>query len=77
LWGDRHPDLPYKLAQFPYLGPHFEFLKKEPHSAPFLENIYCFNFGAFMSHGRISGDIDVIHSGIERLAEGIAQSLGH
>lgn len=61
-----------KLGMFPYLGPHFQFLEKETGQAPYLKNIYCFNYGAFLSHGLISGDITGISIGAERLAEGIA-----
>jgi len=75
LWGDQLKGLTGKLSRFPYLGPHFEFLEKQPGAAPFLKNIYCFNYGAFLSHGRISGDIDVIQFGIKRLADGIALSF--
>ncbi|HSW86261.1 MAG TPA: NAD(P)/FAD-dependent oxidoreductase, partial [Rhabdochlamydiaceae bacterium] len=52
LWKERVPDLLPKLGRFPYLGPHFEFLEKKGSSAPYLKHIYCFNFGAFLSHGR-------------------------
>lgn len=75
LWSDHISNLPAKLGRFPYLGPHFEFLEKHVGEAPFLSRIHCFNFGAFMSHGRISGDIDQIHHGIERIALGIASCM--
>lgn len=76
LWKDKmtpemlqkHP----KLGQFPYLGKHFQFLEKEPGTCPELRNIYCFNYGAFLSHGLISGDIPGISVGVARLAKGIA-----
>jgi len=74
LWSDCLPQtsLYPKLGRFPYLGPHFEFLEKNPGSAPYLKNIYCFNYGASMSHGFITGDIPCISIGAARLAEGIA-----
>lgn len=75
LWKDRLIDLPSKLGRFPYLGPHFEFLEKETGAAPYLQHIHCFNYGAFLSHGRISGDIDCIDVGIKRLVQGIAIKL--
>ena len=75
LWKDRQNDLSNKMGCFPYLGRHFEFLEKEPGSAPYLENIHCFNYGAFLSHGRISGDIDCIDFGLRRLSEGICIGL--
>lgn len=75
LWDHRVEGLSLKLGRFPFLGPHFEFLEKTLGSAPFLKNIHCFNYGAFLSHGRIVGDIDQLPFGIERLAEGILKDL--
>jgi len=75
LWQDRLDSLSPKLGRFPYLGPSFEFREKYPGEAPYLKHIHCFNYGAFLSHGRISGDIDCIDLGIKRLAQGIATGL--
>lgn len=61
-----------KLGSFPYLGSHFQFLEKTAGSAPYLKDIYCFNYGAFLSHGLLSGDIPGISTGARRLAQGIA-----
>ena len=64
-----------KVGKFPFVGPHFEFLEKVPGSAPYLKNIYCFNYAASVSHGLISSDIPGISFGAQRLAEGIAADL--
>lgn len=61
-----------KLGEFPYLGRHFQFLEKGDGQCPALRNVYCFNYGAYLSHGLISGDIAGIGVGARRLAEGIA-----
>ncbi len=61
-----------KLGHFPYLGAHFQFQEKEAGLAPYLKHIYCFNYGAFLSHGLISGDIPGISIGAARLAAGVA-----
>ena len=79
LWEDVVPSeslrcMP-KLGQFPYLGPHFEFLELSPGAAPYLKNIHCFNYGAFLSHGPITSNIDGVSVGASRLAEGIAIDL--
>lgn len=73
LWKDRISDSKY--GNFPYLGPHFEFLEKYPQNAPFLKHIYCFNYAATLSHGLISSDIPGIGVGAQRLANGIATDL--
>ena len=75
LWRDVVDGISTKLGRFPYLGQHFEFVERCHGANPYLSNIYCFNYGAFLSHGRISGDIDCIDVGIKRLVEGIAIKL--
>jgi len=74
-WGNKLQGCSDKAACFPYLGRHFEFLEKNPGKAPFLKNVHCFNYGAFLSQGRIAGDIDVLGIGVQRLAYGIALEL--
>lgn len=61
-----------KFAYFPYLGPSFEFLEKEPGQAPYLKHLYCFNYASLMSHGMLCSDIGSVSFGATRLAEGIA-----
>lgn len=79
LWKDKLPEhilskMP-KLGFFPYLGPHFEFIEAEPGSASYLKNIYCFNYGALLSHGLLSNDIPGISAGAARLAQGITTAF--
>lgn len=75
LWSGRVPEelssINVKLGKFPYLGPHLEFLEAKPGNAPYLKNIYCFNYGAFLSHGLLGGDIGLNSLGATRLVEGI------
>lgn len=76
LWQDKMPANLIKsnptLGRFPYLGAIFEFQPKIPGTAPYLRNLYCFNYGATLSHALISSDIPAISIGARRLAEGIA-----
>lgn len=76
LWQDRMPAETVKthpnFSLFPYLGAHFEFLAKEAGTATYLKNLYCFNYGAVMSHSFVSSDIPAISIGAKRLAEGIS-----
>ena len=72
LWKDRGFTDHTKLGRFPYLGPHFEFLEKRKGEAPYLKDIYCFNYGSTLSLSTIGSEIPPISSGAERLAEGIA-----
>ncbi len=76
LWKHRI-DIPdcsscQRLASSPYLGPSFQFVERYPGQAPFLNNIYCFNYGALLSHGLVCAVIDGVSIGATKLAEGIA-----
>lgn len=76
LWEDKMPSkivsLHPHLGCYPYLGPKFEFLSKKEGTASYLKNVYCFNYGATLSHALISSDIPAISIGAKKLAEGIA-----
>ena len=79
LWRDRiapeeaarYPD----LALFPYLGPGFEFVEREPGSCPSLARIRAFNHGATMSHSALAGDIPGLGIGAVRVAQAIGHAL--
>jgi cation diffusion facilitator CzcD-associated flavoprotein CzcO len=72
LWKEQMRDISEKLGKFPYLGKHFQFLEKQKGRAPYLQNIYCYNYASTLSHGQVSGDIPDIGTGAVRLAKGIA-----
>ncbi len=63
------------LGRFPYLAPDFTFREKVPGTAPWLRNVYCFNYGASASLGKVSGDIPGISEGAGWLARAIAATL--
>ncbi|WP_265519355.1 NAD(P)-binding domain-containing protein [Nitratireductor luteus] len=69
--GLEHPE----LGNFPYVGGDFAFREKVPGTAPWLHRIHCFNFGATVSLGKVSGDIPGISEGARWLAEAIAAAL--
>jgi cation diffusion facilitator CzcD-associated flavoprotein CzcO len=79
LWEDVYTPPPdeqdHDLARFPYLNPDFTFREKVPGSAPWLANVYCFNYGATASLGKISGDIPGISEGAAWLTRDIAATL--
>lgn len=79
LWKDRFPcgvnHCSSNFGQFPYLGPSFELVEKVPGQAPYLKNIYCFNFASMMSHGKLCSEIVFLSLGAVRLAEGIASDF--
>ena len=68
---ERHSD----LANFPYLNPDFSFRARVGIDADWLSNVYCFNYGAAASMGKVSGDIPGITEGAGWLASSIAAML--
>jgi cation diffusion facilitator CzcD-associated flavoprotein CzcO len=75
LWRDKHSTISHALGAYPYLGCHYHFLEKRSGEAPFLKNIYCFNYAAKLSHGLTSSDIPDISIGAERLSKGIVSDF--
>ncbi|EPX76648.1 NAD(P)-binding domain-containing protein [Salipiger mucosus] len=63
------------LGRFPYLNPDFTFRPKEPGMDPWLSNVYCFNYGASASLGKVSGDIPGVSDGASWLARSMAATL--
>ncbi len=79
LWEDVYTPPPGEesadLGRFPYLDPDFSFREKVPGTAPWLKNVYCFNYGASASLGKVSGDIPGVSEGAEWLARAVAATL--
>ena len=79
LWRDRYSPPPGEesvdLGNFPYLSPDFSFRERAPGTAPWLSNIYCFNYGASASLGKVSGDIPGISEGAAWLTRSLAATL--
>ena len=79
LWKDVYAPPPDErsedLGGFPYLAPDFTFREKVPGTAPWLRNVYCFNYGASASLGKVSGDIPGVSEGAAWLARSLAASL--
>lgn len=78
-WGDRFTPptelASAELASFPHLAPSFAFTERVPGSAPFLADLHCFNYGATLSLGKVSGDIPAVSEGAQSLARAIAAEL--
>lgn len=79
LWQDVYTPPPEEtcadLGKFPYLAEDFTFRGKSPEVTRWLKHIYCFNFGATMSLGKVSGDIPGISEGARWLARGVSSQL--
>jgi len=79
LWRDRYVP-PAELAhdglgRYPYLGRYYEFLERQPGTAPGLAQLYGFNFCAIVSMGPHSTSISGHKYSVPRLIRGIARSL--
>jgi cation diffusion facilitator CzcD-associated flavoprotein CzcO len=79
LWEDRYQPPPGEanpgLGKYPWLAGDFSLTEKTPGSSPFLTRIHCFNFGATLSLGKVSGDIPAVSEGAQWLAQGIAAAF--
>jgi FAD-dependent urate hydroxylase len=79
LWRDRFAPPPGEeselLASHPYLGPAFEFTEREPGTAPFLNRLHNFTFGAMPSLGLTGAAIPGIRYGAPRLVRGLVSDL--
>ncbi|QQS12737.1 MAG: NAD(P)/FAD-dependent oxidoreductase [Rhodospirillales bacterium] len=79
LWAHRRPPAEVAaypdVARFPYLGPAFEFLPREPGACPGLSDIHVFNWGSYVSLGALAGDIPGLGVGATRLADAIVRDL--
>ncbi|MEO1019596.1 MAG: NAD(P)/FAD-dependent oxidoreductase, partial [Pseudomonadota bacterium] len=79
LWCDHYtptPDLENEeIGNFPYLDESFAFQEREAGAAPWLRHIHCFNYGATISLGKVSGDIPAISEGAAWLARSLAARL--
>lgn len=63
------------LGRFPYLNGDFSFRPRDERQASWLSSVYCFNYGAAASLGKVSGDIPGISEGAALLANSIAATL--
>lgn len=79
LWGDRvggdeaarHPE----AARFPWLGPGFELMPRDPAATPGLSRIHLFNWGVTVSHGALAGDIPGLSTAVNRLSDALCRAL--
>lgn len=79
LWRDRYcpsrEGVGEIIGSYPYLGPHFEFLEKNPGTVPVLRHIHNFTFGATASMGLTGSSVTGIKYGAQRLVRGITRQL--
>jgi cation diffusion facilitator CzcD-associated flavoprotein CzcO len=79
LWRDRYTPPAEAahdtLGHYPYLGRHYEFLEREPGTAPYLAQLYGFSFCAIVSMGPHSTSISGHKYSVPRLIRGITRSL--
>ena len=79
LWRDVYtppPDEAHgELALFPYLARDFSFQPREGGAARWLARVHCFNYGATLSMGKVSGDIPAVSEGGAFLARALASAF--
>jgi cation diffusion facilitator CzcD-associated flavoprotein CzcO len=79
LWRDRFTPPPGEesehIASHPYLGPAFQFLEREPGTAPWLRRLHTFTWGAMPSLGLGGAAIPGLKYGVPRLVNGVVRDL--
>jgi len=79
LWRDRFTPPPGEesdlLARHPYLGQAFEFIEREPGTAPFLSRLHNFTYGAMPSLGLTGAAVIGMKYGVPRLINGLVRDL--
>jgi hypothetical protein len=79
LWKDVYAppedEKNHDLKNFPYLNKDFSFKEKVRGTDLWLKNVYCFNYAASASLGKVSGDIPGISDGATWLARSIGATL--
>ncbi len=79
LWADRYapPEelRDERLARYPYLGEHFQFLEKVPGAAPWLDRVHDFTFGPTMSFGPSGCSISTLRLAVPMLCAGVTRGL--
>lgn len=78
-WADKYtPPAGYEsawMASYPYLDDYLRFVEKVPGTAPILQSIYCFNYGATVSNAHSGGSLSGLRYGIEPMIHGITYAL--
>jgi cation diffusion facilitator CzcD-associated flavoprotein CzcO len=78
-WADRYKppqdEMSERLGRYPYLDSGMAFVEKTPGMAPWVTNIYCFNFGATLSFGPSGSSISALKYAAPRLARSIIADL--
>jgi len=68
---DRRNDM---LGEYPYLSGTFQFMEREPGSAPYLSDIYSYTYAGTLSLGNTTG-ISQLQFGVDRVVHGITRDL--
>lgn len=78
-WSDRYTPPAGRensvIDAHPYLGPHFELTPRVPGTAPYLDRIFLFNYGALASLGLSGSAISGMRYSIRRLLDGVTGQL--
>jgi cation diffusion facilitator CzcD-associated flavoprotein CzcO len=78
-WADRLPEAAHdpdpSLRNTPYLGPHYEYIEKEPGTLAWAGKVFNFTFAAILSSGVTAGALSGLKYGIQRMTQGIVKGL--
>ena len=79
LWADRFTppegEADAALLRYPYLGPAFECLEKQPGTMPALRHVHIFNNGAIPSLGPVCNGITGLKAGAPKMVASLTRVL--
>ena len=79
LWGDRYTppagEQDAQLAAYPYLGPDYAFLERNPGEAPWLADIHVFGIGSTLSFGPSGSSINAMTTAVPKVVAGVTRGL--
>jgi cation diffusion facilitator CzcD-associated flavoprotein CzcO len=79
LWGDRYSPpaalADTRLAKFPYLGTHAEFLPKTPQSPAWVSRLFTITRGATLSMGPSAASNSNVKYTVPRIVSGVTRAL--
>ncbi|HSP26373.1 MAG TPA: hypothetical protein VLQ65_14475, partial [Saliniramus sp.] len=78
-WNDRYEPPPEernaRLGRFPYLGPDYAFLEREPGATPWIKDIHLFSIASTMSFGPSGSSINAMTIAVPKLVSGVTGGL--
>ncbi len=78
-WSDRYDppaaERDERLGRFPYLGPDYALLPRQPGQTPWMSDVHVFNIASTMSFGPSAASINAMTTAVPKLVAGLTRGL--